>query len=277
MATSDRGTRPIITLTTDFGTADPYVPAMKGVIFGLHPDATVVDISHDVGPQQLDQAVFITQSAWPFYPPEAIHVVVVDPGVGSERPAIGLATPRGFYLGPDNGVLSAALPEDALPSSRAGPVTLPEEYRAVEITNTRYMREPVSATFHGRDVFAPVAAHVALGVKLDELGERTDTIVAFPPLRARQTADGALAGRVVHVDRFGNVVTDIRAEDLPDGLFLIEAAGQTVAGPVRTYADAIGLAAVVGSSGYVEIALPSGHAARALRVAVGEPVLLRRR
>ena len=267
---------PIITLTTDFGLADSYVAEMKGVILGINPQAVIVDVSHAVRPQRLLQAVFLTQAAWPAFPTSAIHVVVVDPGVGTERRAIALVTPHERVVGPDNGVLSAGLPDAARPPADEGPrpVELPEGYRGFTITNRRYLREPISATFHGRDVFAPAAAHLSLGVPAEELGEPVDGIVAFPPLRARRRPDGAFEAQVVHIDRFGNVVTDARAEDLPEGRLVVELAGQRVAGLVRAYADARGLAALVGSSGYLEVALPNGNAAEALGVDIGGAVVV---
>lgn len=277
MSSAETGNAALLTLTSDFGLADPYVAQMKGVVLGLNPRATLVDISHDVRPQRLLQAVFITQAAWSAFPPDALHIVVVDPGVGSSRRAIVLDTPGGRYLGPDNGVLSSALPDHARPRAEGGlaAVALPARHRAFAITARRYMREPVSATFHGRDVFAPAAAHLSLGVAPEALGEPLDAVLAFPPIRALPSPDGALVGRVVHIDRFGNVVTDVRWEDLPEGAFTLELAGQSVPGPVVTYADATGLAALVGSSGYLEVALPGRSAAELLAVDIGETVLLR--
>ena len=268
---------PIFTLTTDFGLGDPYVAAMKGVILELNPRAVIVDVSHEVRPQLLAQAVFITQAAWPSFPADAIHLVVVDPGVGSDRHAIALATAHGMFLGPDNGVLSAALPVDGRPATEAGParVALPQDYRAFAITNRRYLREPVSATFHGRDIFAPAAAHLSLGVPAEELGEQLHTVLALPPIRAGRDQDGTLHAHIVHVDRFGNVITDAPEEDLPANGFAVELAGQTVEGPVHTYAEARGLAALVGSSGYLEVALPNGNAAQALGVDIGDGALVR--
>ena len=277
MMASEPAASEIVTLTTDFGLADPYVAAIKGVILGLNRRAVIVDISHEVRPQRLLQAVFITQSAWPLFPTGAINVVVVDPGVGTDRRAVVLETPQGRFLGPDNGVLSAALPDEARPPADEGPapVALPAGFRGFAITNRRYLREPVSATFHGRDVFAPAAAHLSLGVPPDELGEPVEKVLAFPPLRARRYPDSTLQAQVVHIDRFGNVVTDARADDLPEGAFTVELAGQRVPGPVRTYAKATGLAAVVGSSGYLEVALPKSSAAAALGVDIGDAVLVR--
>lgn len=268
---------PIITLTTDFGLSDPYVAAMKGVLLEINPRAILVDISHDIRPQQILQATFVTQATWPYFSAGATHLVVVDPGVGTERRAVALATPSGYFVGPDNGVLSAALSDEARPGATGEPktVTLPAGYRAFSITNSRYLRGPVSATFHGRDVFAPAAAHLSRGVPIDELGEQLDAIIALPPLRAGRQPDGSLSGLVVHVDRFGNVITDIRAEDLPAREFVVELHRCRVAGPVRTYAEATVLSALVGSSGYLEIAVSNGNAARELGVDIGDATMLR--
>ena len=294
MTARDGAARPIITLTTDFGLADSYVAEMKGVILGINAQATIVDVSHAVRPQRILQAVFMTQVAWRSFPTGAIHVAIVDPGVGTDRRAIALVTPRGHFVGPDNGVLSAALPDDARPQSPGDPtsvalpddarpqspggptsVAVPAGCRAFTITNPRLLREPLSATFHGRDVFAPAAAHLSLGMPAETLGEPVDALLAFPPIRARRRADGALQAEVVHIDRFGNVVTDARAEDLPEGAFTVELAGQRVPGPVRTYADATGPAALVTSSGYLAVILPNGSAAETLGVEIGDGALLR--
>jgi S-adenosylmethionine hydrolase len=277
MTVRDGAARPIITLTTDFGLADSYVAEMKGIILGINAQATIVDVSHAVRPQRLLQAVFITQAAWLSFPTGAVHVAIVDPGVGTDRRAIALFTARGHFVGPDNGVLSAALPEEARPQSPGGPtsVAVPAGCRAFTITNPRLLREPLSATFHGRDVFAPAAAHLSLGMPAETLGEPVDALLAFPPIRARRRADDALEAEVVHIDRFGNVVTDARAEDLPEGPFTVELAGQRVPGPVRTYAEATGPAALVTSSGYLAVILPNGSAAETLGVEIGDGALLR--
>jgi S-adenosylmethionine hydrolase len=267
---------PIITLTSDFGLADPYVAAMKGVILGINPKAVLIDVTHDVQPQCLLQAVFLTQAAWPYFPSGTIHVAVVDPGVGTDRGALVLETPRGLFVGPDNGVLSSALPDDARSrSGKARPVELPAGYRAFAITERRHLREPVSATFHGRDVFAPAAAHASLGVPPDAFGERVEVVVTFPPLRAQRDASGVLYAQVLHIDRFGNIVTDARADDLPAGAIEVEIAGRVVPGRSRTYAEASGLTALVGSAGYLEAALPNANAAALLAVEIGAPVLVR--
>lgn len=266
---------PIITLTTDFGLSDAYAGAMKGVLLSINPRVTIVDISHDVRPQQISQAAFLTQAAWPHFPDGAIHIAVVDPGVGTERRAVAIETPRGRFVGPDNGVLSAALPDEARRADEAAPVALPAGYRAFAITNAPYMREPVSATFHGRDIFAPAAAHLSLGVPIEELGEPADRIVALPALRARRMSDGSLGGHVVHIDHFGNMITDIRAEDVPAQEFVVLMGRHRAPGPVPAYASATALCALAGSSGYIEVALPNGNAARELGCAIGDTATLR--
>lgn len=269
--------RAIVTLTTDFGLSDPYVAAMKGALLSVNPLAYVVDVTHDVSPHNIRQAAFLTQCAWPFFPADTIHVAVIDPGVGTERRAIVLETPRGYHIGPDNGVLSAALPESARPQSDEATeqVPLPVGFRAVSITNRRYMLESISATFHGRDIFASAAAYLSCGIPLDDLGEQIDSIAALSPLRAPKDADGSLHGQVLHIDRFGNVITDIRAIDCSEGAFVIEIVGLIVRGPARTYAAAAGLAAIVGSTGYLEIALPNANTAAELGVDIGAAAVLR--
>jgi len=277
---------PIITLTTDFGLADPYVAAMKGVILSLNPAATIVDVTHQVRPQQVALAAFLLAQALPYFPLGTIHVVVVDPGVGTARQALALATPEMLLVGPDNGVLSAALPEEARRRAGEGPeasetdarrVELPEGYRAVALGRQRYMRQPVSATFHGRDIFAPAAAHLSLGVELEALGPAVRKVRALPPFRARRRPDGVLAGRVLHVDRFGNLITDIRAEDLPTGRVEVYVGGRRIEGLARTYEEEPEIKALVGSADCLEVACRGGSAAYRLGVDVGAAVLVKER
>jgi len=264
----------IITLTSDFGLADPYVAAMKGVILSLNPNAVIVDVSHAIRAQRVEQAAFLVEAARPYFPADAIHVAVVDPGVGTERRGLVLQTPLGIFVGPDNGVLSPALPEEVRRATGegGGRVPLPEGATGVELTDPRYHRLPVSDTFHGRDVFAPVAAHISLGVALPELGEAVEEAFVLPPFRALRRPDGSLAGRVVHVDAFGNLITDVRGEDLPPGEITVEVRGRPIKGLRRTYAKGIGLMALVGSSGYLEVALPGGSAAAETGADIGGPV-----
>jgi hypothetical protein len=271
------GTPPIITLTTDFGLQDPYVAALKGAILTINPDARLVDVSHAIRPQAIEEAVFVTAAAWPYFPSGAIHVVVVDPSVGSKRRSLALRTASAIFVGPDNGVLSAALSDDvrAAAGDSPAPLRLPADCLAVSLTNQRYFRSPVSSTFHGRDIFGPVAAHLSLAAPLADLGEPVERIVALPPFRARRQPDGSLLGRVLHIDAFGNLITDVRLDDLPSRDAVIEVAGRTIEGVSATYEPGADLRAVTGSSGYLEIAAPGGNAAALLGVELGETVVVR--
>jgi S-adenosylmethionine hydrolase len=272
-------TNPVITLTTDFGLEDPYVAAMKGAILTVNPGATIVDISHAVRPQAIVQGAFLLASAWPYFPPGSIHVGVVDPGVGTERRALAVRTPAATFVGPDNGLLSAALPDEVRESARAheqpAPVRLPAGHRGVCLTNEAYFRQPVSTTFHGRDIFGPVAAHISLGVPLEELGSPIEELLALPPFRAQRQPDGSLMGRVIHIDAFGNLVTDVRGEDLPAGRPTVEVAGHRIRELSLTYQKGAEILAVIGSSGYLEIAAPGASAAGLLGATLGMTVLVR--
>jgi S-adenosylmethionine hydrolase len=269
---------PTITLTTDFGLEDPYVAAMKGVILTISPEATIVDISHAVRAQAIEQGAFLLASAWPYFPRGSIHVGVVDPGVGTERRALAVRTPAATFVGPDNGLLSPALPDEVREAAwghdQPVPVRLPEGYRAVSVTNEAYFRQPVSSTFHGRDIFVPVAAHISLGVPLEELGPPVEEVLALAPLRARRRPDGSLRGRVIHIDVFGNLVTDIRCEDLPAERPTVEVTGRRIVGLSLTYQEGSEIVAVVGSSGHLEIAAPTASAAELLKATLGTPVLV---
>jgi S-adenosylmethionine hydrolase len=248
---------------------------MKGVILSTAPHARVVDLTHDVPPQAIVRGAFLLETAWRFFAAGTVHVAVVDPGVGSSRRRVVFAVDGHFFIGPDNGVLSGGLPDSARglrgldEDYDARPVELPPGLSAVVVENEALFRRPVSATFEGRDVFAPVAAHLARGGPLDDLGRRITALQAFPAFRA-PSRDGSLAGIVLHEDRFGNLITDIRAADLPhDAVF--------VAGGVRlrlssTYAASTGLSAIVSSAGFVEIAMANGSASRVLGLAQGDTV-----
>lgn len=268
----------LVTLLTDFGLSDAYVGAMKGVVLGINPQATLVDITHEVSPQNVLQGAFLLGTAWRHFPPGTIHVAVVDPGVGTERRALLLAGHGHLFLAPDNGLLTFVLPGDAPGAAPFQPfrARCPEGFCAYALTNPRYWRNPVSATFHGRDVFAPVAGHLSLGLAVTELGEPVDTLVrlVIPPLQQR---DDYLVGHVLHIDQFGNVVTTVPETALASGGGVeVEAGGTKIHGLARTYAEAHGLAALVGSHGYLEIALTNGSAARMLGVKVGDEARVKR-
>jgi len=256
----------VITLLTDFGTADGYVGAMKGVILAAAPRATLVDITHDIPPQDVAAGAFALRTAARFFPPGTVHLAVVDPGVGSERRGIAVRAGRHFLVGPDNGIFSYLLEADP----GAAVVRLAERSR---------FREPVSNTFHGRDVFAPVAAALASGVALDDLGPPIDDPVRLPPLVPERAPDGAIRSHVVHVDRYGNLVTGITHADLspPDpAAFLIEVGGRRIDRHLRTYAESSsdGAFTIWGSSGLLEVSVAGGSAAESLDAARGTVVTM---
>ncbi len=253
----------IITLTTDFGTQDAYVASMKGVILGINPGATIVDICHSIEPHNVTQAAFVIGTAYDYFPKDTIHVVIVDPGVGSQRRAIALKIPRASFVAPANGVLSYVID------------TSPEKPQIVALTNPKFWRHPVSITFHGRDIFAPVAAHLSLGVPLDEFGEVITSPFTFPVPHPRMGANGKLIGHIIHIDRFGNLITNIKKEDLPSGKLCLEIAGQRIESLSTSYAEGDKLLVVLGSSGHLEIAMKNGSAAGLLGAKIGDEVRIK--
>ncbi len=259
----------IITLTTDFGLVDSYVGAMKGVILGLAPDARIVDISHHVPPQNVQEAAYILQGAAPFFPRGTIHVVVVDPGVGSQRRPIAVQTSDAFFVGPDNGVFSFLLAPLAGGGRETGDHA---QTRAIHLDSPGYWLPFVSRTFHGRDIFAPVAAHLAAGVAFDALGTAIDDPVLLPFSQPRRLADGSIRAHVAHIDHFGNLVSDLPAAWLTGRRWLFRVAGQQIDGSVHSYAavDPKQLLALVGSDARLEIAIRDGNAAQRLDVGIGE-------
>jgi len=269
----------IITLTTDFGLADAYVAAMKGVILGINPQVRLVDICHSIKPQNIPQAAFVLSTAYQFFPRGTIHLVVVDPGVGTGRRAVILKTPQAYFVAPDNGVLSYVLRQFSTepPTAHSQQVELEAGLEAVAITNPGYWRSPVSATFHGRDIFAPVAAHLSLGVPPADFGEAITSLAALPLPRPHPAEDGTLVGHVLHIDTFGNLITDIRTEDLPGTgqAIVIETGSYSISGLSRTYAEGQDLLALVGSSGHLEISLKEGDASAFLLAGVGDEVKIR--
>ncbi len=271
---------PPIVLTTDFGLADPYVGVMKGVILRINPNAALIDLTHLVQPQNVRQGAFLLGNSHRFFPQGSIHVAVVDPGVGTDRRALLLETPTARFVAPDNGLLSCVVGEylDGAPEL-PGRVTAPPHVSVYHLTNPDYWLQPLSRTFHGRDVFAPVAAHISRGVPPDELGVRANDIAWLPI--PRPLADGnMLSGEVVYADHFGNLVTNITGEELGDSPNVdVQVAGRTIHGLSRTFHDGPGhssgpadLIALVGSLGYLEIAVPDGNAAAVLGVGAGEQV-----
>ena len=250
---------PLITLTTDFGTTDPFVGIMKGVIATRAPGVPVVDLSHGVPAQNVLAGALVLRAAAPYFPARTIHVAVVDPGVGTARRAICIETADACFVGPDNGLLTLAAPAD-------------RTIRTVAITNEQYMLSSRSHTFHGRDVFAPAAAALATGVPATALGPEQKDIerLALPT----PTRDGeVLRGEIVYVDVFGNLATNIDADLLPGSIDRVEIGGRAV--PLAPTYGAVpggGLLALVNSWGVLEVARRDGDARTALGAGVGTPV-----
>jgi len=266
----------IITLTTDFGLADGYVAAMKGVVLGINPEVKLVDICHSTKPQNIPQADFVLSTAYEFFPSRTIHLVVVDPGVGTERRAVILRTPAADFIAPDNGVLSYVIRHFSpiAADTNKHQVELGPELEAVAITESRFWRSPVSPTFHGRDIFAPVAAHLSLGLPLIDFGDVITSLTMLPLLHPYQAPDGTLVGHIRHIDNFGNLITSIRSSDLPQEVqaMKVEVGSQIISGLSRTYGTGEGLLAIIGSSGYLEISLKEGDAGTFLNAKVGDEV-----
>ncbi len=257
--------RATITLTTDFGLSDHFVGTMKGVILGIHPLATIVDISHDIRPFDLVEGAFTIAQAYRYFPKRTVHVVVVDPGVGTERRPILAEAAGQFFIAPDNGVLTM--------------VYEAEEHTVRAITNADYFLKDVSRTFHGRDVFAPSAAHLARGAKPESFGEVIYDYVQLGLMKPQRMARRAWMGAVIKVDRFGNLITNLRAADFPDlGKRPIEVSVglQRIYTFARTFGEVAHgeFCVYVGSSGYVEVAVNQGSAAKLLGCGAGAPVEL---
>lgn len=251
---------PIVTLLSDFGTREGFVAAMKGVILSVAPQAALVDATHDIEPGDIEAAAFVLAQYWDLYPPGTVHLAVVDPGVGSDRKALVLTASRRFVVAPDNGIITRLV-------AAAG------DWRCVEATERRFLRPNPSPTFHGRDVFAPVAAHLASGVPADQLGPPLGHPVLLE-IESPVREESRLQGRIVHIDRFGNLITDIPAAWLDAG-WRIQLGKYDVGRVRRTYSDvAVGeLVAVVGSLGTLEIAVRGGSAWGVTGTGRGEAVI----
>lgn len=276
---------PTIALLTDFGTIDVYVGTMKAVMARLCPRARFIDITHAVQPQNIQQAAFTLFTSFRYFPSGTVFLVVVDPGVGSVRRPLAAHAGDYYFVGPDNGVLTYALAEY-------------EEVAVVELTNTDYRLDILSHTFHGRDIFAPAAAHLANGITLAEFGPPVDDYYRLPP-PLLDISGSTISGEVIHIDHFGNVVTSIGEirRSSSGSLYLI--APFALAGkrqPVLTLPSSVSISlsklklarihktysevppgaalALVGSSGYLEISINGGSAAQAFNVTIGDPITL---
>mgnify|MGYP006279169839 CR=1 FL=1 len=267
----------LVTLTTDFGTEDAYVPAMKGTMLSICPDVRLVDVTHQIHPQDVMEAAFVLRSTVPYFPDGTVHLVVVDPGVGTDRRAVALRHENRWFVGPDNGLFPLVLGGDT-----------PDA--AVQLDNPdRWRTASPSSTFHGRDIFAPAAAHLANGVSLDALGSPINTL---EPLRwaSPSLSDGTVQGRVVHVDHFGNCITNIQRRHLSAPLEASDTLDPADAGlSIRGYAGSriikqIGTTygsvpegdplLLIGSTGFLEIAVNGGSASKLLDIEKGDSVKL---
>ena len=273
----------VVTLTTDFGLSDGYVGMMKGVLLAINPLAQIVDISHAIEPGNVREAAFVLGTSYKFFPKDTVHLVIVDPGVGTGRNALCIKGLGQYFVGPDNGVFSHILadaqPENETSSNPEGealcPHPLPESLEAVRLTNEQFWLREVSNTFHGRDIFAPVAARLS-ETTLRELGEPVTSILAFPMPAAAIDGHGRITGQVLHVDRFGNLITNVRRAQLGAGPLKGTVEGHPFSGLVRSYGDGDNLFALVSSAGYVEIAEREGSAAKRTGARVGSRVVFER-
>jgi S-adenosylmethionine hydrolase len=257
----------IVTFTTDFGLADPFVGIMHGVVLSIHAETTIVDISHAVASYDILDGAWTIAQSYRFFPARTVHVVVVDPGVGSQRRPIIVETDQYIFVAPDNGVLSMVEARET-------------KFVVRHVTADRYFLQPISQTFHGRDVFAPVAAWLSKGVAPAEFGPEISDYVRLPLPQVERIGENSLRGAVIKVDKFGNLITNIGELDVPV-LFAGSApplniliAGLTIDKLCRSYADGgeDEIFAIVGSSGYLEIASKRAAASEKLAAGVGTPV-----
>ena len=256
----------IVALLTDYGLRDPYVGVMKGALLSVNPAARIVDLTHDIPPQDVREAGRVLSASRSFVPAGTLFVAVVDPGVGTSRAILGVETDRHTFLAPDNGLLSFL--------DRDGRIR-----RIVSVTESRYFLKPLSRTFHGRDIFAPIAGQLSKGLDLGRLGPSVGRMTTSEAPSLRKTAAGAVQGEVVSIDRFGNLITNIPGDLLTDARDVRITVGRRVVRALsRSYADAKKgeLLALVGSTGHLEISVNQGSASRAARIRRGDRVLVTR-
>ncbi len=258
--------RPIITLTTDFGTRDHFAGVMKGVILGIAPGAQIVDITHEITPFDILEGAFTVAEIYPYFPPKTVHVAVVDPGVGTARRAILVQAAGQYFIGPDNGVFTSVYEETS--------------HQVRSITNARLVLPSPSSTFHGRDVFAPCAAHLASDkVRPAAFGKKIADYVQLGMMKPQQIARRAWSGTVLKVDRFGNLITNLHSRNLPELLtrpFELAIGLRTIIGLARTFGECAKdePCVIAGSSGYLEVVVNQGSAAKLLGCGLGAPVEL---
>jgi S-adenosyl-L-methionine hydrolase (adenosine-forming) len=259
----------IITLLTDFGTDDYFVSAMKGVILTRSPKSILVDITHAIPPQDVQAAAFTLSAAYSSFPAGSIHLAVVDPGVGSDRRPVMIEAAAHLFVGPDNGLFTSVV--DRVPTARIR-----------HLTNTAYFLPNPSSTFHGRDIFAPVAAALAEGVPPENLGPIIHDPIQLKMMRCESMADGTLTGKIIHIDHFGNCVTNLPSDRLRSlsatESFCLLVKEFQIRKLARCYGEGAGEPGrpflICGSAGFLEVSIDSSSAARELKIEVGDPVLL---
>ena len=258
--------KPIITLLTDFGSKDHYVASMKGVILNINPQCTLVDITHEVKPHDIEEGAFILANTYSHFPKGTIHLSIVDPGVGGTRKPILLVTPKYDFVGPDNGLFTLVAQREKV-------------NQVVVLTKKKYFLPKVSKTFHGRDLFAPVAAHLSLGIKPTALGYEINSLkkIGFQKPIVR---GGKLLGEILHIDTFGNLVSNIDKEKFSRFIrgrpFVIRGGRKTIHGLKKGYWEGKKgeLIALLGSSGLLEISVREGSAQKMLKVKRGDPITI---
>jgi S-adenosylmethionine hydrolase len=258
--------RPIITLTTDFGLKDPFVGIMKGVILGINPKAEIIDISHNITPQNIFEAAQILSMGYKYFPPTTIHVVVVDPQVGGARRPILVATQGHYFIGPDNGVFTLIYEE--------------EHVEATHITSSHYYFPPKGPTFHGRDIFAPAAAWLSKGIEISKFGQPINDYVTLPMAKSRLTDKATVEGEVIYIDIFGNAITNITKDDLDklnpefskEKFKVTYKENQLSLSNYYAETEGSNLSGVLNSFGFVELFIYKGNASERFNIKIGDGV-----
>ncbi len=253
----------MIVLLTDFGTKDYFVGAMKGAILSINKRANIFDITHQVSPQDIRSASFTLRACYRDFPKKTIFVAVVDPGVGSNRKAILCKTENYFFIAPDNGLLSFVFNGKS-------------DFRVYELTNEMFFKHPISKTFHGRDVFAPVAAHLSKGIKADKFGSEIQNFKCFKENKPREVSDKKIEAEIIHIDHFGNLITNLTQNDLPES-FILKINGKKIIKQLSFFAEAAKgeLFMIIGSAGFLEVAAVQDSAVNILSAKVGQKITVK--
>lgn len=268
-----KGSQSIITLLTDFGTRDGYVGMMKGVILSINPKVRLVDLCHEIPPHDITSGAYVLFSSYRYFPPGTVHIAVIDPGVGSERKIVGMKAGGWTFLAPDNGILSLVAEREKIEV-------------LIHVDNPKYFLTPVSDTFHGRDCFASASAYLSSGLELKKLGSPITRLKKAKLPKSSVSSEGVVSGKIIYVDRFGNLVTDISREKfekfqkkLPRDLVEIRVGGRRIHRISHSYAEVkpSHLLAVFGSSDFLEISVNQGNAQKTLKMGKGGTIELKRK